>query len=160
MKHKVSMANTQSQYGQTVRENIKHSYLEHHRRGAFQQRAVDDVGVPGDPPDVRGAPVHLPGFVIERVLERGPGAEHVPGGCMHDTLGLAGAARGVQHEQRVLGLDPLAVAIRGDLVHLVVPPRVSAVDHRTLAREAFVHDDGLDGEVVFAQLCSWGMIGQ
>ena len=71
---------------------------------------------------------------------------------MHDTLGLAGAPRGVQHEQRVLGLDPLAVAIRGDLVHLVVPPRVSAVNHRTLAREAFVHDDGLDGEIIFAQL--------
>ena len=71
---------------------------------------------------------------------------------MHDTLGLAGAAGGVQHEQRVLGLDPLAVAVRGDLVHLVVPPRVSAVNHRTLAREAFVHDDGLDGEIVFAQL--------
>ena len=33
--------------------------LPHHRRGAVGERAVDDVGVPGDPADVSGAPVHV-----------------------------------------------------------------------------------------------------
>ena len=109
--------------------------LEHHRRRALQQRAVDDVGVSGDPPDVRGAPVHLAGLVVEHVLERGPRTEHVPGGGVNDTLGLPGAPGGVQHEQRVLGLDPLALAVGGNSRHLVVPPRVSSVHHRALARE-------------------------
>mmetsp|Transcript_10234 Transcript_10234/g.44499 ORF Transcript_10234/g.44499 Transcript_10234/m.44499 type:complete len:518 (-) Transcript_10234:769-2322(-) len=128
--------------------------FEHHRRRALEQRAVDDVGVAGDPPDVRGAPVHLAGLVVEHVLERRPRSEHVPGGGVNDTLGLPGAPGGVQHEKRVLGLDPLARAVGGDLVHLVVPPRVPSVNHRALAREPLEHDDGFDGEVVLAQFQS------
>ena len=47
--------------------------LVHHRGHPVHQRAVDDVGVAGDPADVGGAPAHvLVGLHVEHVL-RGPG---------------------------------------------------------------------------------------
>ena len=117
--------------------------LEHHRGGAFEQGSVDDVRVPRDPADIRRAPVHLPGFVIERVLERHVGADHVPRGGVHDALGFSRRTRRVQHEQRRLGFHPLAVAVGVHGGDFVVPPRVAAVDHRAIAREATEHNHGL-----------------
>ncbi len=84
-----------------------------HLGRAVGQRAVDDVAVPGDPADVGGAPEHV-GLRLEvedvEVGERGLG--EVAAGGVEDALRLPGGARGVEDEQRVLGLD------RDRLVHV------------------------------------------
>jgi hypothetical protein len=76
--------------------------LEHQRDGAVGERAVDDVGVTGDPADVGGAPVDLAVLVVEGVLVRHGGEDQVAAGGVQHALRLAGGARGVEDEQRVL----------------------------------------------------------
>ncbi len=57
---------------------------------------VGDVGVPGDPAAVRGAPVDVAEVVVKHVLERGRRAHHVAAQRVLHALGLAGRAARVQ----------------------------------------------------------------
>ena len=86
--------------------------LEHQRGGAVRQRAIDDVGVAGDPADIGGAPVDLAGLVVEHQLMREAGPDHVAAGGVQHALRLAGAAGGVEDEQRVLGVHLGGRAVR------------------------------------------------
>ncbi len=74
---------------------------------AVGERAIDDVAVAGDPADVGRAPVDIAGAVIEHALvgERGP--QQIAAGGVQHALGLAGRARGVEDEQRILGVHRL-----------------------------------------------------
>jgi hypothetical protein len=107
------------------------------------QRAVDDVGVPGHPADVRGAPVDV-GLRLE--VEDRPvgvgGLGEVAAGGVQDALRLAGGAGGVHHVERVLGVERLRRVLGGGgadrvvppHVHVLVPPHVLAgtTDHQHL----------------------------
>src|SRR6185295_15859235 len=70
--------------------------LVHHGGGAVGEGPVDDVGVAGDPPDVGGAPVHVRVAKVEDPLGGRVDPGQVATGGVHDTLGLAGGARGVE----------------------------------------------------------------
>ena len=104
--------------------------LENQRGGAVGKGAVDDIGVTGDPADIRGAPVDLALAVIEDILERHGGLQQVAPGGMQHTLGLAGGAGGVKNEQRVLRVHGLRRAVAGGagggLVVPDVPPFLPA----------------------------------
>jgi hypothetical protein len=78
--------------------------LVHHHGGAVGERAVDDVAVAGDPAHVGGAEVRVL-LEVEDVLAVSVGAHHVAAGGVHHALGLPGRARGVEDEERVLGVD-------------------------------------------------------
>ena len=86
---------------------VRRALVDHLGR-AVGQRAVDDVGVPGDPADVGRAPedvgvgVHV---VHDRVRVGDLG--QVAAGGVEDALGLTGRPGGVEDEQRVLGVDAL-----------------------------------------------------
>ena len=75
----------------------------HHRRGAVHERAVDDVAVAGDPADVGGAPVDVVVAQIEDQARRVLRLHRVAARRVDHALGLAGGARRVEDEQRVLG---------------------------------------------------------
>lgn len=62
--------------------------------GPVGQRAVGDVGVSRDPADVRRAPVHVVGLVVEHQLEGGGGVEHVAADRVEDSLQTRGASEG------------------------------------------------------------------
>src|SRR5690606_11614651 len=80
--------------------------LVHHLGGAVHQRAVGHVGVAGDPADVGGAPVDVGlGLEVEDVPVGVGALDEVAAGGVVDPLRLPGGARGVEDEQRVLGLD-------------------------------------------------------
>src|SRR6185369_10491986 len=70
------------------------------------QRAVDDVGVPGDPTDVGGAPVHI-GFRldVEDVVVRVRRLGEVAAGGVYYALRRTGGARGVKQKQWLLGVE-------------------------------------------------------
>ena len=70
------------------------------------QRPVDDVGVPGDPTDVGGAPEHV-GFRldVEDVVVRVRRLGEVATGGVHDALRRTGGARGVEQKQWLLGVE-------------------------------------------------------
>ncbi len=73
--------------------------LKHQRDRAIGERAVDNIGVARDPPNVSRAPVDLATIVIEDILVGHGGVDHVAAGGVQHTLGLTGRARGVENEQ-------------------------------------------------------------
>src|SRR5215216_4367218 len=109
--------------------------LVHDARRPERQGTVDDVGVPGDPPDVGEAPVRVVGVDVLVVLRRTGDIGEIPAGAVLAPLGAAGRAARIHEEQRRLGrhrdrLDLLAAVV---LEHLV-DEEVAALDHRALRR--------------------------
>ena len=97
-------------------------------RGAIRQRAVDHVAVPGDPADICGAPEDVGLRVqVEHVLVGERHLREVAARRVQDALRLTRRARGVEDEQRVLGLEGLSHVLRLGRLDGVVPPQVPAV---------------------------------
>ena len=74
---------------------------------------------------------------------------------MEDALWLAGRARRVKDEERVLRIDPFDVALRIRSADGVVPPDVTPlrhVDRKRLVREALKDNRRLD-------VCKLGRVG-
>ena len=118
--------------------------LVHERSAAVGQRPVDDVGMPGDPADVGGAPVDVVLLDVEDVVMRGRRADQVAAGGVHDALGFAGGAAGVEDEEHVLGVHGLGGAFIGSAGDEFVPPEVAARFHVRLGGVADApHDDRL-----------------
>src|SRR6516164_9785506 len=102
-----------------------------HRGGAQRQRAVDDVGVAGDPADVGQAPVHVVWVDVLVILGRAGDVGQVPAGAVLAALWAAGGAAGVHQEQWRLGrhrqrLDGPAPVLGENLIDEEVP----AIAHR------------------------------
>src|SRR5260370_35660551 len=95
----------------------------------YEGTPVDDIGVAGDPADVGGAPVDVGVAQIEDPLGGRVDPGQVPAGGVHDALGLAGGARGVEQVQHVLGVHLLGRAVGGGILDEVVPPDIAAALH-------------------------------
>src|SRR5580700_1423914 len=107
----------------------------HDARGAEGERPVDDVGVPGDPADVRHAPVGVVRVDVLVVLGRPGHVRHVTADGVLAALRTACRAGRVHQEQRVRRrqprrLDDLALVRGQQVVNEDVPP----LDHRGLGR--------------------------
>ena len=116
-----------------------------HARGGVGQRAEDDVRVTGDPPDVGGAEVDVAlGVEVEHEPVRGRHVREVTTGRVHDALGLAGGARGVQQVEQVLAVHRLGGPLGRRGLHDVVPPQVAALGPVDVLAGAAHDDDVLD----------------
>ena len=79
----------------------RHTFVDH-TGGRQRQRAIDDVRVTGNPPDVGHAPVNILRSNVLVIL-RGPGdVREIPAGPMLAPLGLAGRAARVHQKERRL----------------------------------------------------------
>mmetsp|Transcript_13589 Transcript_13589/g.26034 ORF Transcript_13589/g.26034 Transcript_13589/m.26034 type:complete len:585 (-) Transcript_13589:111-1865(-) len=114
--------------------------LEHHLRSAVQHGPVGEVRVAGDPAAVRCAPEDVVRLVVKHVLEGGCRAYHVAARGVHHALGHASGSRGVQREERVLGVHPLAGAVGGLRGHLVLVPVVAPLHEAAVGAR---HGDGV-----------------
>ena len=63
--------------------------LVHYLRGSIGERAVNDVRMPGDPPDISGAPVNILFADVEDVFKRGVGACQVTAAGVENALGFS-----------------------------------------------------------------------
>ena len=106
------------------RRIIRHAF-EHQRGGAVRERPIDDVAVAGDPADVGGAPIDVAVVIVEDVLVRHRRIDQIAGGGVQHALRLAGRARRVEDEQRILRVHLRARALRGDHVLGLVVPNVA-----------------------------------
>ena len=121
-------------------DGIVGNALEHQRRGTVSERPVDDVAVARHPADIGGTPVDVAVMVVEDILVGHRGIDEVAARRVQDALRLAGGARGVEDEQRVLGLHLLGLAVRRGRGHRVVVPDVASRRPADLAAGA-AHDD-------------------
>ena len=114
--------------------------LVHHRGRAVGERPVDDVAVAGDPADVGRAPVDVVVLEVEDELVGGRDAGQIAAGRVLDALRLGRRARGVEDEQRILGVHRLRRALGVGVGEQVVPEAVAALGHRRVGVAA-VDDD-------------------
>ena len=97
----------------------------HDRRRTVGERAVDDVAVAGDPAHVGGAPIDVAVVIIEHVLVRHRREDDVAAGRVQHALGLTRRARGIEDEERILGVHRLGGALGRHLGGDLVPPHVA-----------------------------------
>ena len=116
----------------------------HHDRRARQQRSVHGVAMPGDPADIGGAPVDVFVLQVEHPPHRHQHVRQVPAGRVHDALGLAGGAAGVEREQRMLAVELRGLAFRALRGNQLVPPHVASLAHLDLVADALEHQHFLD----------------
>ncbi len=132
----------------------RHAF-EHHFGRADRERAVGAVAVPGHPADVRGAPEHVRGLVVEDPLHGDDRHQQVAAGRVLHALRLAGRARCIQDEERVFGVHPGRLAGFGLAPDHVVPPLVARGLKGDRSPGAFVHDHVLHA---FAAAQSEGLV--
>ena len=160
--------------------------LVNHLGYAVNQRAVDFVGVRGHPSEVGGAPVNggfnllgvvdgrqlvgaqhavLIHVIRQQIVEQSVGVRglhQVSSHGVHQALGLAGRAGGVDDKQRILCVVQLVGVGVGLVVHQVVVPDVATLGPGNLSVRygvggagAVHHDDMLD--VVLTRACLVGV---
>ena len=96
----------------------------------------------GHPADIRRAPVHVAVVVVEDVLVRDRRKDEVAAGGVQHALRLAGRARGVEDEERILRVHLLAGALGGHLRCRLVVVDVAA-RHHVDGRPRTAHDDDM-----------------
>ena len=122
---------------------IRRAFI-HHDRRAGRQRPVNGVAVAGDPSDIGGAPVDIVVLQVEHPPHRHQHVRQVSAGSMHDALGLAGGAAGVEGEQRMLAVELRGVALRALRGDQLVPPDVAPLAHLDLVADALEHEHFAD----------------
>ena len=119
----------------------------HEDGGSVEQRSVDEVGVTGDPARVGRAPPAVLLLDVEALFEGGIGTNLVAAVSVDDGLRFTGRARGVEDEQRVLGvhLDGLALSLGNRQLAQLVIPVVPGGVHGDVRLGVAHHDDVLHG---------------
>ena len=115
---------------------LRHAFIEHAGSGE-RERAINDVGVSGDPADIGHAPVNVFGMNVLIILRGACDVSEIPAGAMLATFGLAGGAAGVHEEERSFGFhgdgfDDAVAKILDD----VVDKEIAFHDHRRIGSEA------------------------
>src|SRR5712675_2276782 len=76
-----------------------HAFVQH-ACGGEGKRPIDDVRVPGDPADIRHAPVDIVWMNVLVILGGSRNVGQIAASAMLAALGLAGGAAGVHQEER------------------------------------------------------------
>src|SRR5207302_11399353 len=94
--------------------------------GAVLQRAVNDIAVAGDPPNVGGAPQRIFILEIENPLGGEVGANGISASRVDQAFGLSRGSRGIEDVKRMLGVERLGRTNIRSFRHQLVPPVVTA----------------------------------
>ena len=114
-----------------VRIGIGGNTLKHGGGGTIGQRTIHDVGVPGDPSNIRGTEIYILFVIIKNVFMGDRSVDHVATSGMEYSLGLPGGSGGVENKKRILRIHLLARTIRGRTCHRLIPPQSPALLHIT-----------------------------
>ncbi len=118
--------------------------LEHQAGRPVRQRAVDDIGVPGDPADIGGAPVHVRLLQVEDIFMGHRGPDEIAAGRVQHALGLSGRAGSIEDEERVFRCHRLGRAVSRDIRADLVQPEIAAILHGDITAGALDHQHLLD----------------
>jgi hypothetical protein len=128
-----------------------------HLREPVRQRAVDLVGVGGDPGEVGRAPVHVVGLRVEDGPVGPARGGEVAAARVHEALRLPRRAARVHDEERGLGVERLRLVGVGLRVDEVVPPQVAALRPRHVG--GLVARAPHDEHVLDLVLAAHGVVG-
>src|SRR5215213_10802171 len=143
-----------------VRTRVAWCPLELNGGRAVTERAIHEVRVPRDPADVGLAPVDVVVLDVEDPLGRGLDLREVATRRVHDTLGLARRAGGIEYVEDVLRVHLLGRALGVGVFHQVVPVLVAALRHVHVLTRTLRDDHTLYGGSVLEGLVSVGLEGR
>ncbi len=133
--------------------------LEHHGGRAVAQRAVQHVGVTGDPADIGGAPEHVRFAIIEHIGKRACCIDQIAARGVQHALGLAGRAGGIEDEKRIFGAHWLGWAVRAGRVDQRLVIGVAALLPGDVAAGMPHHDHPAHGWAFGQRLIDLGFQG-
>ena len=115
--------------------------LKHEGGGPQGERAVDPVGMAGDPARVGCAPVDVVVAHVKAPLGGVGGVGQVAARGVHDARGFARAAAGVEQKEGIFGVHGFAgeVGVEGEVVNEVVPPDVAVALHGHAVQPGVAH---------------------
>ncbi len=153
-------AETLAQLPGDIRRGVVRHALTTQHRGADRERAVDDERVTDDPADVRGRPVDVAVLdLVEGAAQIGR-ADQVAAGGVNHPLRPPGRPRGVEDEQRVLGVHRNRFAVHRprflDVVEIVLALGLELDPVVARSRAAAVNDDVFDGVEIAHRLVDGG----
>jgi hypothetical protein len=120
---------------------VRHA-LEHQRGAAIGERAINRIGVAGDPADIGSAPKDFAGVIIEHVLMGEAGPDQIAAGGVQHAFRLAGGAGGVEDEQGVFGVHLHGRMVGRGFGGNVFVPDVATVLHFHFPAGYLRDDDG------------------
>ena len=139
---------------------VRHAFV-HDLGGTVGEWAVHDVAVPGDPADIGRAPEHVVvGVQVEDVLVGVGHVRQVAAGRVHDALGFPGRARGVEQEEKLLGVHWLGGTVGGRTAHQLVVPVIATFGHVDVVPAALDDHDVLDRRGVHARFVGGRLEGK
>ena len=101
--------------------------------------------MPRHPAHIRRTPERVFVFQIEHPFRGDIHVGHIAAGCVNDTFGFSCRTAGVEHEQRMLGFQPLSRTYPGHFGHLVMPPEIARRSHVYRFARTFVYNDAFNG---------------
>ena len=120
-------------------------------RGTVRKGTVCDIGVTGNPTDIRGAPVNVGfGLQIENIAVRVCRLGQIAAGGVQNTLRFSGGSRGVKNEQRVFCFKALGLVVSTRNRHGIVPPEVSILGPIHFTGSTLHHEHLFDRGAVVA----------
>ena len=134
---------------EAVRFGIIRSAFIHNGSGAVCKRPVNNIGMSGDPSDIRSTPVNVLFLQVENNFSSEVGIYHIPGSGMKYSFGLAGGAACVENKQGMFGIELLGFVFIVYRLHQFVPPVVASGSHIGLhIGETFVYNNIRDSRAV------------
>src|SRR5262249_44230104 len=94
-----------------------------------RKRTVNNIGMPGHPSNICSAPENIVLLEVENQLAGRIYPDQVTRRSMLDALGFSRRAGGIEYEQRILRIHLLRRALKGSLIHDIVPPNVPSGFH-------------------------------
>src|SRR5690554_4254284 len=122
---------------------VRRALVHHHRRGV-REHPIDDIAMTRHPADIGGAPIKIVVFQVKDIMRAQFDAEEISGRGMEHALRLPRRARGIQDEERMLGVDDLWLAFGGLRGEGLCPIEIAPLDPINLLSGALKDDDVLD----------------
>ncbi len=97
----------------------------HQRRRARRERSVDHIAVPGDPADIRGAPINVVLAQVENVFRAAVNADEIAAGGVQNAFRFSSRSAGVKDVKRMLAVERERGAMRIDIFKFAMPPDVA-----------------------------------
>ena len=112
----------------------------HKRRRAVRQRAINNVAVTGDPPDICGAPINVFVLNVEDPFCGEMCLQQVAAGRMENAFWLSRRTGCVKNEERMFAVQFFGGTIRIDSSHQFMPPMIATGFHMNLAAGTANHN--------------------
>ena len=139
------------------RVGISRHAFKHQSGRPVRKRAVKDIAVTGDPPDIRRTPINISIVVIEHIAVCHRRIQLVAARGVQHSLGFSSRSRRIKDKQRILRCHRLSFTLSRDFRHGFVVPHVSITPGRDGISRSSNHNGRMHLRAPFQSLFHVGL---